>query len=80
VTITYHGEPVAELRPVEPAAGLEAHIERLAEHGVVTARPDRRGALEPVSAAARRAAPVQHEETGRKGAAGHGVAYVQLED
>jgi prevent-host-death family protein len=49
VTITYHGEPVAELRPIEPAAGLEAHIERLAERGVVTARPERRGALEPVA-------------------------------
>jgi antitoxin (DNA-binding transcriptional repressor) of toxin-antitoxin stability system len=49
VTITYHGEPVAELRPIEPAAGIEAHIERLAERGVVTARPDRRGTLEPVA-------------------------------
>jgi prevent-host-death family protein len=48
VTITYHGEPVAELRPIEPAAGPEAHIERLFERGLVTARPDRRHAPEPV--------------------------------
>jgi prevent-host-death family protein len=49
VTITYHGEPVAELRPIEPAIGPGAHIERLVERGLVTARPDRADALEPVA-------------------------------
>jgi antitoxin (DNA-binding transcriptional repressor) of toxin-antitoxin stability system len=67
VTITYHGEPVAELRPVEPAAGLEAHIERLAERGGVTARPDRRGALEPV---ARRPGALRRSSTRKRAVKG----------
>jgi prevent-host-death family protein len=33
VLITYHGKPVAELRPARPAEGLEARIERLRATG-----------------------------------------------
>jgi prevent-host-death family protein len=48
VTITYRGEPVAEVRPIEPAGSTEARIERLSERGLVTPRPDGR-ALAPVA-------------------------------
>ena len=33
VLITYHGKPVAELRPVEPAEGLESRVRRLRGSG-----------------------------------------------
>jgi prevent-host-death family protein len=39
VTITYRGEPVAELRPIQPAGSTEARIQRLTERGLVTPRP-----------------------------------------
>lgn len=39
VTITYRGEPVAELRPIGPAGSTEARIQRLTERGLVTPRP-----------------------------------------
>lgn len=39
VTITYRGEPVAELRPIEPAGSTEARIQRLSDRGLVTPRP-----------------------------------------
>ena len=42
VTITYRGEPVAELRPIERHGGTEGRIDRLAERGLVTPRPERR--------------------------------------
>lgn len=48
MTITYRGEPVAELRPIEPAGSTEARIERLSERGLVTPKPDAR-ALTPVA-------------------------------
>lgn len=48
VTITYHGEPVAELRPIDRSGGTEARIEYLAERGLVTALPEPRR-LEPVA-------------------------------
>lgn len=41
VTITWHGEPVAELRPIDTRGGVEARIERLAEQGLVTPGGDR---------------------------------------
>lgn len=37
VTITYHGEPVAEIRPLAPARGLEARLARLRERGALVA-------------------------------------------
>ena len=33
VVITYHGKPVAELRPAQPAEGLAARVERLRATG-----------------------------------------------
>ncbi len=48
VTITYRGEPVAELRPIDPPGSTDARIERLAERGLVTPKPARRE-LEPVT-------------------------------
>jgi prevent-host-death family protein len=47
VTITYRGEPVAELRPIERPDSTEARIEQLGERGMVTPRPAR-GPLTPV--------------------------------
>lgn len=44
VLVTVHGEPVAEIRPVEqPAGGLSARLEQLIERRVVI-RAERRGA------------------------------------
>ncbi|NNK63775.1 MAG: type II toxin-antitoxin system prevent-host-death family antitoxin, partial [Gemmatimonadetes bacterium] len=36
VTVTYHGEPVAEIRPFKPRSGLEARMERLRGRGQLT--------------------------------------------
>ena len=36
VTVTYHGEPVAEVRPLKPQSGLEARLERLRRRGQLT--------------------------------------------
>jgi prevent-host-death family protein len=35
ITVTYHGEPVAEIRPAAAAHGLAARIARLREKGAV---------------------------------------------
>jgi prevent-host-death family protein len=41
VIVTLHGEPVAEIRPVEPAeTGFESRLAQLAERGILV-RPDR---------------------------------------
>lgn len=48
VTITYHGEPVAELRPIQPTGTAEARIAQLTERGLVTAPPAARSSLAPV--------------------------------
>lgn len=48
VTITYRGEPVAELRPIEHHGSTEARIDRLAERGLVSPRAERR-TLVPVA-------------------------------
>jgi len=44
VVITYHGEPVAEIRPVAHAAGdtLALRLARLAEQGVLRPASERR--------------------------------------
>lgn len=49
VTITWHGEPVAEIRPVDSRGGVEARIERLAERGLVTTPRARDVAFTPVA-------------------------------
>ena len=36
LVITDHGEPIAELRPIAPAAGVDAPLARLAKIGAVT--------------------------------------------
>lgn len=50
VVITVHGEPVAELRPVEPEeAGLETRLARLEERGVLVRRDPDAARLQPVA-------------------------------
>jgi prevent-host-death family protein len=48
VTITYHGEPVAEVRPIGAAEGLAARVEWLRARGRVT-KPESTGPLKPVA-------------------------------
>lgn len=48
VTITYHGEPVAELRPIAAADSAETRIDRLEDRGLVTASPAVRSELAPI--------------------------------
>lgn len=45
VIVTYHGEPVAEIRPIAaaPEEGFEAHLRRLEERGVVVRERKRIG-------------------------------------
>lgn len=50
VTITLHGEPVAELRPIaRPEQGLAARLEDLQERGVVVRAADPRAPLKPLA-------------------------------
>lgn len=49
VTISYHGEPVAELRPIEKPAGTAARLERLLDCGVLVPAETRRGGLTSVA-------------------------------
>jgi prevent-host-death family protein len=42
IVITYHGEAVAELRPIASEAGTAARIEHLAERGLITQRVRRK--------------------------------------
>ena len=50
VVITYHGKPVAEVRPVrEEEESFEGRVRRLIEEGAVGGKPTRKGTLEPVS-------------------------------
>lgn len=49
VTITYHGEPVAELRPIDARSGTAARIDWLRKRGVLAPDGGRRGRLEPVA-------------------------------
>lgn len=39
VTVSYHGEPVAEIRPIPGGTGLARRLDRLADRGVVR-RPE----------------------------------------
>jgi prevent-host-death family protein len=48
VSITYRGEPVAELRPIERPEGTRARIEHLARRGLVT-EPPKRVPFKPVA-------------------------------
>jgi prevent-host-death family protein len=46
ITVTYHGEPVAEIRPLEKNSGTAARIEWLRSRGVISAPGRRVGKLE----------------------------------
>lgn len=48
VTITYRGDPVAEIRPIEPeAATVEEHFAELEKRGVVVPAQDPQTPLRP---------------------------------
>lgn len=50
VTISYHGEPVAEIRPIgSEAESIERRVERLTERGVLVRADRRMGRLVPVA-------------------------------
>lgn len=49
ITVTYHGEPVAEIRPIDRHGGTAARLEWLRSRGVVGPAPERRGSLAPVA-------------------------------
>jgi prevent-host-death family protein len=49
VFITYRGEEVAEIRPVERDESIEALLERLEENRVVSGAPARQGELVPLA-------------------------------
>ncbi len=50
VTVTYHGEPVAEVRPIAPAGpALEDRVRRLEDRGVVVRPSVREGKLRPIA-------------------------------
>lgn len=47
VTVTYRGDPVAEIRPIEPAApSIEEHFAALERRGIVIPAEDPRSPLE----------------------------------
>ena len=48
VTVTYRGDPVAEIRPIEPAAtSVEEHFAELEKRGIVTPAQNPRSPLTP---------------------------------
>ena len=50
VTVSYYGEPVAEVRPIVPARpGLDDRVRRLEDRGVVVRPAVREGKLRPIS-------------------------------
>ncbi len=49
VYVTYRGEEVAEIRPVEKADDLAARLEELRARGILSGPAARRGELKPVA-------------------------------
>lgn len=49
VTVTYHGEPVAEVRPLKRTVGIEGRLEHLRKRGSLSV-PERPGGLPPALA------------------------------
>lgn len=50
VTISYHGKPVAEIRPIAPATDdLEGRLRRLEDDGVLVRAVERQGKLGTVA-------------------------------
>ena len=46
ITISYHGKPVAEIRPIAPATDdLEGRLQRLEDDGVLVRAAERQGKL-----------------------------------
>jgi prevent-host-death family protein len=56
VVITYHGKPVAELRPARTAEGLQSRIERLRATGRITGGG---GPIGPLAPLVKRAGPTR---------------------
>ena len=49
VTISYHGRPVAEIRPIEQRReGLVYHLRQLEQRGAIMRSEERRGRLRPI--------------------------------
>ena len=49
ITISYHGRPVAEIRPIEPRGeGIEERLRHLEDRGGIVRSEGRRGALRPI--------------------------------
>ena len=48
VTVTYRGEPVAEIRPIDRHGGTAARLEWLRSRGVVVSGGTRRGRIAPM--------------------------------
>jgi prevent-host-death family protein len=49
ITVTYHGEPVAEVRPLKPESGIAARIERLRSRGLLSIPESVDGPLAPLA-------------------------------
>ena len=50
VHISYHGKPVAEIRPIEEKRKtLEEHLEELERRGVIVPAKDRNAPIEPIA-------------------------------
>lgn len=50
VHISYHGKPVAEIRPIEgKKKTLEEHLEDLERRGIIVPAKDRNAPLEPIA-------------------------------
>ena len=49
VCISYHGKPVAEIRPIEKKKTLEEHLDELERRGVIVPARDRNAPLEPIA-------------------------------
>ena len=49
VFISYRGEVVAEMRPMETPSSKEARIQRLADRGAITLRPAAQAKLKPLA-------------------------------
>lgn len=49
ITVTYHGQPVAEVRPLSATTGIEARVERLRSRGLLSVPEASEAPLAPVS-------------------------------
>lgn len=49
VTVTYHGEPVAEIRPLDRSEGIAARLEWMRGRGVLSLSDDAGRRFEPVA-------------------------------